>query len=116
MPSSEFVEYLLDSLRPLGDLRAKAMFGGYGLYADETFFAIVDEDVAYFRVSDGTRPSYEAAGSTPFSYLSRGQRRTLSSYWRVPGEVLDSAPQLQRWAKAAIQAQSERKNPRSRKR
>lgn len=116
MSVSEFVQYLLDSLGPLGELRARAMFGGYGVYADEVFFAIVDDDVVYFRVGEEDRVNYESAGSRPFSYVSRGQRRIMRSYWQVPVEVLDSAPQLQRWAKAAIHAQAHKKKPRSRKR
>ncbi|MBY0445648.1 MAG: TfoX/Sxy family protein, partial [Burkholderiales bacterium] len=36
---NEYIEHLLDQLAPLGLLRAKAMFGGYGFYCDEIFFA-----------------------------------------------------------------------------
>ena len=37
---NEFVEYLSEMLQPLGVIRVKWMFGGWGFYADERFFAI----------------------------------------------------------------------------
>ena len=100
----EIVQYLQDTLNALGSVVARAMFGGYGVYCDDTFFAIVDDDTVYFKVSTQSKGDYENAGSEPFTYLSRG-KRTVMSYWRVPGEVLDSAPMLRAWAKRAIEAQ-----------
>ena len=32
--SSEFVEFVLESLRPLGGVSARRMFGGFGIYKD----------------------------------------------------------------------------------
>ena len=47
--ASEYVECLLEMLQPLGEIRAKSMFGGWGLYADELFFAIVAEETLCFQ-------------------------------------------------------------------
>ena len=56
MPAGgSFLEFLLDQLGGLGDLRAKPMFGGFGLYSGERFFGIVHRDVAYFKVDDENR-------------------------------------------------------------
>jgi len=38
---NEFVSHLLDLLRPLGDVRARVMFGGWGFYHAEKMFALV---------------------------------------------------------------------------
>ena len=42
-----FVDRALGLLVPLGPVRARAMFGGYGVYQRDTFFAIVVDDTLY---------------------------------------------------------------------
>ena len=46
---SEFVEFVLELLAPLGNVRARAMFGGYGIYRGEIMFAIITDDRMYFK-------------------------------------------------------------------
>jgi len=45
-----FVEYVTELLAPLGYIRAKKMFGEYGLYCDEVFFALVCDSTLYFQI------------------------------------------------------------------
>lgn len=47
---SSFVEYILELLTPLGYIRAKKMFGEYGLYCDEVFFAMICDGILYFQI------------------------------------------------------------------
>ena len=35
--STEYADYLHDLLQPLGKIRLRRMFGGYGIYADDLF-------------------------------------------------------------------------------
>ena len=58
-----FRAFVLDQLTELGEVEPRAMFGGVGLYRRGVFFAILANDVLYFKVDDKTRPAYEAAGS-----------------------------------------------------
>ena len=93
-------DFVLDQLAGLEGLRARAMFGGVGLYAGEVFFGIVAADVLYFKVDDSTRAEYEAAGSTPFKPYA--DRAMTMPYYAVPVEVLESAPTLIVWARRAV--------------
>ncbi len=79
---SEFVEYLLDELAPLGHLRAKAMFGGFGLYCDDLFFALVADEILYLKVDDLNRPRFMAEQLTPFAMKDGGHAhlRPLPKY------------------------------------
>src|SRR5262245_49215008 len=95
-----FREYVLDQLAGVKSLRAKAMFGGIGLYADDVFFGIVAADVLYFKVDDSTRADYEAGGAKPFKPYP--DRAMTMPYYAVPTVVLESAPELVRWANAAV--------------
>ena len=81
-------------------LRAKAMFGGVGLYSGDVFFGLVAADVLYFKVGDATRAAYEQAGSTPFRPYA--DRPMTMSYYNVPVGILEDAATLTQWATAAV--------------
>lgn len=79
MAKSDFVTYVLDLLAPFGNVKARAMFGGYGIYLDTTIVGIVDDDVLYFKVDNTNREDYKKRQSTPFSYQSNGKKIEMSS-------------------------------------
>jgi DNA transformation protein len=93
-----FLAYVLDQLRLLRNVEARAMFGGYGLYRDGSFFGIISKGRFYMRTSPLTRPNYVKAGTKPFR---PSVRQTLRSYYEVPQEVLDDASTLARWVEEA---------------
>jgi DNA transformation protein len=99
------VEALLGALAPL-PVRARAMFGGYGLYMEDRFFGLVADGTVYFRADDSTRPEYVARGMTAFQPASRPRgSKTVGRNFQVPPEVLDSAEVLREWASRAARAE-----------
>ena len=74
------------------------MFGGTGLYMNQSFFGIVHKGSLYMRTDEASRPDYVKAGSRPFN--PRGQKE-LHRYYEVPADVLDDAEELLAWAKRA---------------
>ena len=64
--SDEFVDYVIDQLRAWGEVSARKMFGGAGLYCDGTMFGLIADDVAYLKVDDSNRDDYLGAGSSAF--------------------------------------------------
>lgn len=107
----DFREFVLDQLAGVRELRSRRMFGGIGLYAGERFFGIVAADELFFKVDDGNRAAYEAAGSEPFRPLADRRRQASMSYFRVPIEVLEDPRELAEWARAAIRAANAAKRP-----
>lgn len=98
--SEGYRRFVLGQLEELGDVTPRAMFGGIGLYHRGLFFAIVAGDRVYFKVDSATRPEYERLGMDSFNpYPGRG---ASMQYFAVPLEVLESPPELARWAKRAI--------------
>ena len=106
--SNEFIKYLLELLEHSGDITARSMFGGYGLYFNsqthgKIMFALVADDVLYFKTDDKNRPEFEERGLETFKYERNG--KTLSmSYHEAPGETLDDPDEMTLWAKTAIEA------------
>ena len=65
--SPGYQTFVLDQLRRvLPGVRAKRMFGGVGLYADDLFFALIDDDVLFLKADDETRGDFERRGLRPF--------------------------------------------------
>ena len=102
---SEFVEYALRQLQVLGPVVARKMFGGYGLYCDERFFAVIDNDALYFKVDALSRLDYLAAGMGPFAPLPG---KKMDGYYEVPLDVLESRAKLAQWGQKALAAAHEK--------
>lgn len=100
MAGNEFLDFVLDQLGGLDNVRAQRMFAGFGLYSAEAFFAIVYHDILYFKVNDDTRKDYTDAGMPPFKPY-KGRPVTLQ-YYQVPAEVVEDADELCQWARRAI--------------
>ena len=61
-----FIDQVNQLFASAEEFRSRAMFGGHGLYLGDSFFAVVDEERVYFRVTNETRPDFESAGMKPF--------------------------------------------------
>src|SRR5205085_1066765 len=110
-----FTAFLLDELAPIGPVSARRMFGGIGLFHGPMMFGLVLREELYFKVGETNRPDYEAAGEAPFSYDTKHGRRTITSYWSCPAELLDDPDGLRDWARKAVEvALAARRQPRSR--
>ncbi len=103
MADESFKDYVLDQLKAVGGVSARAMFGGYGLYTGGVMFGLI-ADGLYFKVGDDNRADYVARKSQPFVYESSGRKPITMSYWRVPDEVLDDVEDAKAWALKAYEA------------
>ena len=102
---NNYVEYMLELLEALGPVRARAMFGGWGLYQGGRMFGLIDEDRLYLKTDDTTRATFEAAGGEPFIYDSgKGGKPVTMSYWTPPPDAADDAHALLPWARRAVEA------------
>jgi DNA transformation protein and related proteins len=102
--STEFRDFLLEQLEPLGLVSARRMFGGAGLFYGEIMFALLANDVLYFKVDEASQKDFEAAGTEPFSYKRGDKQQALKTLWRVPDEVMDDVDILVAWARTAVDA------------
>ena len=98
--STSFRDFVLDQLADVEGLRARAMFGGVGLYAEDVFFGILAADVLFFKVDDTNRREYEKAGSAAFKPYA--DKPMTMPYYNVPTAVLEDAEALGKWAARAV--------------
>ena len=105
-----FRSFVLDQLEELGNVVARPMFGAIGLYHDALFFGIVAGDVLYLKVDDASRRDYVSAGMRPFKPYA--DRPMTMQYYAVPPAVLESPPELARWARKSIRVAAKGAPPR----
>jgi DNA transformation protein len=92
--SDKSAQELQDCLTPLGDIRIRKMFGGYGVFEADTMFALVDSQGCIFFKADETNDQlFKAAGS---------QKHGRMPYYQVPEHVLEDENMLQEWAHTSI--------------
>jgi DNA transformation protein len=116
-PPPEIVTQALDLFAPLGSIRVKRMFGGWGFYADDLFFAIVAFDTLYLKADAESEAAFEDAGCTRFRYTQPNGTEFSMAYWSAPEESLDNPAAMQPWARRALEcAVRNRKPPRGARR
>jgi DNA transformation protein and related proteins len=98
--SEGFRTYIVEQLASLPALSTRRMFGGLGLYSGDWFFALIDDDVLYFKVDDANREDYTSRGMKAFMPFP-GQPSL--GYFQVPVEVIEEAEDLTRWAQRAVE-------------
>lgn len=87
-------DYAMELLEPVGDVTARAMFGGHGIFESGDMFVLISrDDRIYFKVDDTNRADYEAAGSEQFKPMP---------YYEVPEEVLADEESFVEWATRSI--------------
>jgi DNA transformation protein and related proteins len=98
--SPGFADFVVEQLDGCGDISTKRMFGGVGVYCEDVFFAIIDDDILYLKVDDTTRKDFEREGCGPFRPY--GDDRETMGYYDVPVSILEDAGELVKWSRRAI--------------
>lgn len=101
-PRPEIVDHALELFAPLPGLRVKPMFGGWGFYSEDLFFALVAFDSLYLKADPEAQAPFEAAGCQPFRYTYPDGRSITMGYWTAPESALESPAAMQPWARAAL--------------
>ena len=112
--SPSYRAFVLDQLgRVAAGIRARAMFGGVGIYAGEYFFALIDDDTLYLKVDDSNRGDFEAAGMGPFRPF--GEEGEVMQYYELPSGLLEGEEALAQWVEKAIAVARRAKGGRKRR-
>lgn len=99
--NSTFRDFVLEQLRRVRpEARARPMFGGAGLYADQVIFGLIAHDTLYFKTDAESRREFEARGMRPFRPF--GETGAAMSYHQVPEDVLEDPEALAPWVERAL--------------
>lgn len=100
---SEFVDYLNEVFEPFGEIRARRMFGGYGIYHDGVMFGLVADDTLYLKADEDSATHFKSRGLGRFEYDKDGKTIKMS-YYLAPDEIFDEPDAAVLWARRACDA------------
>jgi DNA transformation protein len=99
--TESYESFVLEQLsRVAPGIRARRMFGGVGIYADDLFFALIADDALYLKTDPKTRREFEARGMRPFR--PNAEHGAVMSYHQLPEEILEDLDALRRWVEASL--------------
>jgi DNA transformation protein and related proteins len=99
--SAGFIAFAVELLSLVGPVRARAMFGGHGVYCGDLMIGLVDDDELFLKTDDETRPRFEAASCRQWIYTGGG-KEMRSSYFRPPDEAHESPEDMEPWGRLAL--------------
>lgn len=103
--SRDYLDHVLELIRPAGSASSRAMFGGHGIYLDGMIVAIVVDDTLYLKADDETRAAFIAQDLEPFRFTKKKTGEVLTtSYHRPPDEALESPAAMREWVRRALSA------------
>ncbi len=102
---SGLIAWVAEALEDQGNVTARKMFGGSSLYLDGRIFALISEDVLWFKADAVSTPEWEAAGCPLFTFdFGDGKMSGSMNYRRAPDDVYDDAEAMRQWAGLGIEA------------
>mgnify|MGYP000430046043 FL=1 len=106
---------LKDSMKlfeSLGKIKSRSMFGGFGLFADETMFALVVNDQLHIRADTNSADQFKQQGFQPYVYKKRGFP-VVTKYFALPDNILQDQQQTLNLAEVSLNFAKDEKKEQS---
>ena len=100
---NEFINYLHELFHLFGPIRARKMFGGYGIYHQGLMFALVDDEVLYLKTDAENIHFFTELELPAFEYQKQG-KVTRMSYYQAPDNIFEDPDEAALWAARSFQA------------
>lgn len=98
-----FVSHILEMMTDFGQVTARKMFGGYGIYHAGIMFALIADETLYLKVDQQSKPIFERQGLQPFTYDGH-KKPVVMSYNQAPDSTLDDPDDMREWAQRGYDA------------
>ena len=84
------------------------MFGGDGISTEGLTLAILADlgqgEKLWLKANPDSIPTFESAGCERFTYRVKGKPQSMG-YYSAPDEAMESAQEMEPWARLALQAE-----------
>lgn len=88
-----------DQLSTFGEVEVKKMFGGFGFFKEGCMFGMIGNNVFRLKVDASNEKDFIEKGMKPYH---SDTRKKGMPYWEVPVDILESKPDLARWAEKSF--------------
>lgn len=93
----------LDQFKDItNNLTSRSMFGGFGIFADGTMFALVVDDKIHLRAGDDNEKEFKERGLTPYIDTKKASMRVSTRYYAIPNEWWQDKDMINKEAKQAL--------------
>ncbi|MBU2895415.1 TfoX/Sxy family DNA transformation protein [Vibrio hepatarius] len=92
----------------LGHIKSRSMFGGFGIFADDTMFALVVNDKLHIRADDKLASQFQYEGLTPYVYKKRGFP-VVTKYFALTKDVSSCQDRALSLAQSALEVAKKEK-------
>lgn len=99
--SKDALQQFLSAIQPIAPVTHKAMFGGYGLYCEGVFFAVIDNDRLFFKVHPSVNLADFEAFNAEVWVIDSGQE--MKNYRELPSSILETQ-ELVIWIEKSVTA------------
>jgi len=103
--SKEYLQYVLDLVSSVGDVRTRRMFGGVLLKVGDKQLGILIDETMYFKVVDPEQQEqYKNKGSVQFTYTRKDKKNpvVIKNWWSVPDDAMDNREEMVRLAEEVL--------------
>lgn len=92
-----FAEHVIELMNEFGEVTAKRMFGGYGIFREGLMFALIADGELFLKADSENQGEFEKRNLEPFTY-QRKDREMQLSYFSCPDEAFQSPGTMAEWA------------------
>ena len=97
------IDQMHDLFAGVGEITTRKMFGGLGIYANGTIFAVKMSDGAVKLKGMGDMAQvFTDEGWQPWTYTRKDGAASSMPYWTMPDELLDDPEAASEWARRAL--------------
>ena len=93
---------------PLGTIKSRSMFGGFGIFADDIMFALVVNDKLHIKLGKSYSLHFEDKNSKPHIYRRRGFP-SVTKYHSVPEHLWETPDVIFSVAKKSVEVEKQKK-------
>jgi len=88
---NSFLEFVIEQLSFVENIRYRRMFSGYGMYSNNIFFGMVSKGSFYIKTNTVTSAKYRNWGMKIFAPT---KNTVLKNYYEVPIEIIEDRDAL----------------------
>jgi DNA transformation protein and related proteins len=88
-------EYIMDQLSFVQELRGKKMFGEYGIYSGDKFFALICNNQLFIKATDDLKLLIKDDGMRAYETATDG-------YWHINDILVEDKEELNKLVKASL--------------
>ena len=85
----------------LGKVKSRSMFGGFGIFVDDTMFALAVNSKLHIRTNPVTVATFKKNGFKPYVYKKRGFP-VVTKYFALPEDSWDDSELILNYARSAL--------------